>query len=648
MKISFPMKKFKIFTNICLFILVGYTFISYTASANIELSVIRPLGEFVTNNKELTVEGFVKCSKDQIVSVSVNTPAGVSNLGELKNTLKSITVDIGSSQSMTALIFTPAFKEDLSLAPRVVKLASSENGQNFEDKGLFNCTSGMGQDYGEARIDFNGIIKSRYIKINIIDGWQKEKVSIYEVNFIDISGKTIKGKIINVEIGFMDEDIISNETGIQVHFQLDILLKEGENHIFISSKAIDTKKIPNTIEEDSLLVKAIYISEVIIKDKPITLSDGYKAELTIPSETLSSNLKKINIIPIDVKQIEWTTYADNRSIVKGTLPVLAYKFDMGLKTPFYATAKDSLERQLPNLAVDGNTEYPSTWITALSPLPVWIKIDLRSINNIGKIIITARVSGKISYSPKKLTVLVSIDDKIYDEVATIDNFNDKTTEIPLITTPSARYVKLLIEEGKQGNNIQINEIEFRDSEGTKIVAYTQIDSTVLMRPAKLTLYYDETDLASANIKSEKNLAIFGWNEKLKEWQFIGGKLDTVKNSITVNLNYLSTFAIFEAYPQTISIRWNYNPFSPNGDGIADTTTLNINLGQETISQAKVEIFTYTGKLVRTLIQEEGQSGNISILWDGKDENGDGVEIGPYIYQITIGKKVHNGVLVVAR
>ncbi|MGB9598011.1 MAG: discoidin domain-containing protein, partial [Candidatus Poribacteria bacterium] len=381
---------------------------------------------------------------------------------------------------------------------------------------------------------------------------------------------------------------------------------------------------------------------------PIILSDGYKAELTIPTEALISNLKKINIMPMDVSQIEWTTYANNKTIVKGTSPVVAYKFDMGLQTPFYATAKDSLERQLPNLAVDGNPKYPSTWITALSPLPVWIKIDLRSINSIGKIIITARVSGKISYAPKKLTVLVSNDDKIYDEVAIKDSFNDEITEIPLMTTPSARFVKLLIEEGKQGNNIQINEIEFRDPEGTKIVAYTQINSTVLSRTAKLTLYYDEKDLISANIKSEKNLAIFGWNEKLQEWQFVGGKTDMVKNCITVNLNYLSTFAIFESYPQTIAIKWNYNPFSPNGDGIADITTLNINLGQELVSQAKVEIFTYTGRLVRTLIQEGEQSGNISILWDGKDENGDRVEIGPYIYQITIGKKVYNGVLVVAR
>lgn len=620
---------------------------NYSAEANIELSVIRPLDEFVTNNKELIVEGNVLYSEDQVLTVSVNTPAGVPNLSELGNTLKSVIVDIGSSQSMTALTFTPTFKDGLSLAPRVVRLAFSENGQTFTDKGLFNCTSGMGQDYGEARTDFNAVIKSRYVKIDMIDGWQAGKISINSANFLDPNGKIIKANVRNISIGFSDNDILPDGANLKVHFLLAILLREGENQITVSAKAEDTE-LPDTVEEDFVLAKATYMPEVVISDKPVVLSDGYKAELTIPSGALISSLKKIGVIPINVKEIEWTSYINNTAIVKGTSPVIAYKFDIGVETHFNATAKDSLERQLPNLAVDGNPQYPSTWMTALSPLPVWIRVDLKIQHNIGKIILTARVNGEISYAPQKMSVAVSNDDIIYDEVAVIDNFNDGVTEIPLPTVPSTRYVKLSIEDGKQGNNIQINEIEFKDADDIKIVAYTELDSTVLTRPAQFTLFYDDIDLASANIKSERNLAIFSWDERSQEWRFIGGKLDTSKNSITVNLNYLSTFAIFEAYPQIVDVEWNYNPFSPNGDGLADTTTLTINIGQESDVQAKVEIFSYAGKLIRTLVQEEGQSGNISILWDGKDENGENVDIGPYIYQVTVGKKVRNGMLIVAR
>ena len=620
---------------------------SIIAEARLELSVIRPVDEFVTNNRELTIEGIVKYSESQVVTISTTAPAGVPDLGEISNTLRSVTVDVGSSQSLTALVFSPVFKNNLSMGPRVVRLSFSGNGQNFDDKGIFNCTSGLGQDYGEVLVDFNSAIQSRYVRIDMLDGWQSDRISIQDISFLDTSGKAVRSKVKGLSIGFGANDVYFNGTTPQVHFQITIILREGENQVSVSAKAEDTETVKG-VEEDFMLVKVFYLPEVIVTDKPIVLSDGYKAELTIPTGAMGANLKKIGIVPMDVKEIEWTSYSNNSGIVKGTLPVLAYKVEASVETPFYATAKDSLERQLPNLAVDSNPEYPSTWMTALSSLPVWFKVDLRSQQTIGKIIIIARVNGNVSYGPKKLSVLVSNDDISYDEVTKVDECNDKTTEITLSTIPIARYVKLLIEDGKQGNNIQINEVEFYDAEGAKIIAYAQLDSVVLARTAQLTMLYDDSDLVTAGVRSEKNLAIFNWDERSHEWRLVGGKVDTSRNFVTVNLNYLSTFAIFEASPSKLDVEWSYNPFSPNGDGIADSTTLTINLKQETGVQAKVEIFDYTGKLIRTLIQEDTQSGYISILWDGKDENGDRVDIGPYIYQVSIGKKIRNGTLIVAR
>jgi gliding motility-associated-like protein len=247
-----------------------------------------------------------------------------------------------------------------------------------------------------------------------------------------------------------------------------------------------------------------------------------------------------------------------------------------------------------------------------------------------------------------LVVLVSDDNNNYYEAAARDECNDKTTEIELPAMPTARYVQMLIEEGKQGNNIQINEVEFRDDEGTRIVSYVQLASATLARPAELTLLYDDFDLTDAGVKREENLAIFSWNEGMQEWTMIGGEVDLVNNWLTVNLNHLSTFAIFEASSPLGEVRWSYNPFSPNGDGIADTTTIVINFHEESGEQARVEIFDYTGKLIRTLVHEETQTGHISIVWDGRDENDEMVSIGPYIYQVRIGKEIRNGVLVVAR
>jgi hypothetical protein len=173
-----------------------------------------------------------------------------------------------------------------------------------------------------------------------------------------------------------------------------------------------------------------------------------------------------------------------------------------------------------------------------------------------------------------------------------------------------------------------------------------------MRPAGLTLLYEETDLAAAGVQSEENLAIFNWNEGMQEWHMIGGEVDLVNNKVAVNLNHLSTFALFEVERSRVpEVYWSYNPFSPNGDGIADTTTLSIGIRDQESGirgQVRVEIFDYIGKLIRTLVHEEALSGHVSIVWDGEDENGDPVSIGPYIYQVSIGKEIRNGVLIVAR
>jgi len=236
----------------------------------------------------------------------------------------------------------------------------------------------------------------------------------------------------------------------------------------------------------------------------------------------------------------------------------------------------------------------------------------------------------------------------YDEAGVCDECNDKETEIVLSTTPTARYVQIVIEDGKQGNNIQINEVEFRDDEGAKIVSYVPMKSTILARPAELTILYDDSDLSAAGVRKEDNLAIFSWNESMQEWGMVGGEVDLLNNWLSVNLNYLSTFAIFEAVPLVDEVRWSYNPFSPNGDGIADMTTISISLNPESGNQTKVEIFDYNGRLVRTLVHEQTSSGRVSIAWDGKDENGDPVGIGLYIYQVVVGKEVRNGILAVAR
>jgi len=606
--------------------------------------MLRPVEKFTTNNKELIVEGIVRCPEGQSVAVSINTPAGISDMDSLEESLQSLTVDLGSPHTLTAMVLSPVFDDDRSLGPRVVNLSFSEDGQRFEDRGTFNCTSGMDPKYEEARAEFGDAIKARFVRIDMIDGWQAGRIGIREVGFLNTAGELLRAGIRGISVA-LDLD----EYG-EAYFLMTILLKAGDNAISIIATSLDLDEDMEEIAEESRHIAATYMPEVIVEEKPLILSDGYKAELTIPVGALGSEIKKISVHPMNIDEIGWMPYSDNMRIARGTSPVLAYEVELSAVIPFPATAKDSLDRQPPGLAVDGNPEYPSTWMTTLSALPIWFKIDLRERRTIGMVAITARVENDTSYGPEKLTISVSDSDNEVDyrEVAARDECNDKRTEIELPTMPTARYVRIDIEEGKQGNNIQINEVEFIDDEGAKIVSYLRLSSVALERPVELTLFYDDDDLNAAGVQKEENLAIFSWNDGMQEWGMVGGKVDSVNNWVAVNLNHFSTFALFEAVPSTAEVRWSYNPFSPNGDGIADTTTIFISLDAEAGERARVEIFDYTGKLIRTLLHEETQSGHISIVWDGNDENGGPVSIGPYIYQVVMGKEIRNGILVVAR
>ena len=90
-------------------------------------------------------------------------------------------------------------------------------------------------------------------------------------------------------------------------------------------------------------------------------------------------------------------------------------------------------------------------------------------------------------------------------------------------------------------------------------------------------------------------------------------------------------------PQITDVSLSPNPFSPNSDGVKDTTTISFTLSGAAASQNKVKIRNSSGTLIRTLDDEispsGGQNGSNSVTWDGKDENGAFVSDGSYFFEI---------------
>ncbi|MBD3183684.1 T9SS type B sorting domain-containing protein [Candidatus Poribacteria bacterium] len=159
-------------------------------------------------------------------------------------------------------------------------------------------------------------------------------------------------------------------------------------------------------------------------------------------------------------------------------------------------------------------------------------------------------------------------------------------------------------------------------------------SDTFTSPATLYLQYQ----GMSNING--NLAVFRWDGV--RWNKIGGQTDKNRDNISVTVNALSIFGIFEVseVPGEFKLLGaNPNPFTPNNDGINDTVSFYFNNPDN--KDSIIRIFDLRGKLVRRL--ENGFT-----TWDGLDDEGQPVEMGVYVYQIEVDGEVKGNTIVLAR
>lgn len=631
--------------------------------ALVDISIIRPKSDITTNNQAMTIEGVVETAVPSDVLVSIGTPAGMRGLTAITN-LYAVTTDFGTSQELVALLITPVRRGSLYYGPRRIMLAISQDGVHFEEPIPLFVPSGVTEPAeNRTAVELLTPVKARFVYIGMVEGWQADAIEIEKVEFRNQEQKVIQPLIQSISLMFPDL-----KANILAPFAITVLLREGENRIIVVAQLLHAEHLPDgETTEVSELISLFYLPELLPEQATegrFILSDGYKAQLIIPVDAFDERLKKLEIISVDVDDVSPSSYLRNTRIVEGTAPVLVYRFEARRQGIFPAEATAFLEEQPPTLAVDGITQPPSTWVTSLVPMPVRLTIDLLRPYTLSRMDVHAKVEGGISFAPKRVKILVAnnkdalfAEPERYEVVeypnSADEEFDDKITFIPLPTLPTGRYVQLLILESKQANNIQINEVELWDEGVNRIVPYIPVEHITLQRPALLQLSYDEDDLLKANVHIASNLAFFIWNRQSREWQFIGGVVDTEENRVTIQLNYLTQIAVFEATTQEIEVFWSFNPFSPDGNGIADTTLLTLNMQEQFFlekAEIIVEVFDRAGKLIRTLIDHElMSSSSLSVEWDGTDRSGKLVHIGPYLYQVRIGGQVrYNGVIVVVK
>jgi flagellar hook assembly protein FlgD len=93
-------------------------------------------------------------------------------------------------------------------------------------------------------------------------------------------------------------------------------------------------------------------------------------------------------------------------------------------------------------------------------------------------------------------------------------------------------------------------------------------------------------------------------------------------------------------PQKFELYQNYpNPFNPS-------TSISFDLAEDVFVTLK--IYNILGQEIRTLVNDFKPAGKYTVVWDGKDNNGNAVGSGIYLYKINAGKFTKTMKMVLAK
>jgi hypothetical protein len=171
------------------------------------------------------------------------------------------------------------------------------------------------------------------------------------------------------------------------------------------------------------------------------------------------------------------------------------------------------------------------------------------------------------------------------------------------------------------------DIVIKDSTGNVI---TESMSFAAGKTGTLIIPYPDTDqdgIVDGTIVNEHDLRVC---------RYIGGvyqllpdnvQVDTDRNTVSVTVNQFGAYAVMSigSDPVIDSPVVYPNPFFDSG------TKISFNMGSP--GEIKLDIYTVTGRLVRTMSKTVAQPGYVEFNYDGTDSQGGQISNGTYIYKI---------------
>jgi gliding motility-associated-like protein len=234
-----------------------------------------------------------------------------------------------------------------------------------------------------------------------------------------------------------------------------------------------------------------------------------------------------------------------------------------------------------------------------------------------------------------------------------------------IAIPKEINQSLYKETNSYGDDVIIEVLRNKEEEkGRVIKSYSfiaergqsgkEIKDFVFAKPlAKIALTYEvengyvkRASSVPENHASEQ-LALFWFNGL--EWMKLGGEVDEAMHLVSIKSKRIGKYMIKESLRATSFVIESIQPdkiFTPNGDGWNDYFEIQYANPRDGI--VKGRIYDLRGAFVAEM--EKGANEE-TLMWDGKDANGNSAPGGVYIYQIQVTgpeNKVINGTVVVAR
>ncbi len=193
------------------------------------------------------------------------------------------------------------------------------------------------------------------------------------------------------------------------------------------------------------------------------------------------------------------------------------------------------------------------------------------------------------------------------------------------------------------NGEVLNDLAFAKPQATVAIGYNENNGQVLAGAPGIA------GAPPLNNITPDQLSMYWFNGVT--WVRIGGTLDRVGTNVRTRSSFLGNYQLrASANPSTLSLSaGNVYPrlFSPNGDGLNDRVYFVL----ENPNNVAVtgEIFDRDGRHVRTLPPPEANAGiGTTLIWDGKDDRGNVVPGGAYIYKLSGEGRSFTGTVGVAR